>query len=525
MTEPRTHSLGRRTLRGMFWSYGSYVGTRGAALLATAVLTRLITPADFGLVALAGVFMTFLDMLQGLGVSNALVVVGDDEVEAHAETAFVVSLTVGLVLVLITVGISPAAVALFHQPRLYAVMPALGLTFFIYALGSTHYALATKRMDFRSRTAAELADALARGGIGVILALAGAGVWSLVIGYSAGNLAMDLVLWKQVSWRPRWRPQRRHLRMLLTFGGASTAVGIMAAFLAEFDNLVVGRVLGVQELGYYTIAQKLPFLFIVSLAMVAGEVLFPAFATLAREEMAPAFLKALTYTGVVTLPLTATLVVLAGPITVAVFGPRWEPAVAASQVLCIWALMSPIAMVCGNAFKSRTRADIVLWIAIPQAAGIVVGSLLLVRQGIVAVSWLQAGIAVVAQVVTLGIAVRMFTLRVRDVGRSLVAPLVASLGLAIALLAVRQAISSPWPTVIVGGVLGLVVYGTLLHVLAPHLLRHLRDLAFAPRSAPEPQGFESAIAADEPDAPVRPAPVPRPKPVPTHPGGNTPGLS
>lgn len=525
MSEPKNHSLGTRTLRGMLWSYGSYVGTRGAALLATAILTRLITPADFGLVALAGVFMTFLDMLQGLGVSNALVVVKEDELEAHAETAFVVSSIVGLLLALLTAAIAPAAVALFHQPQLYGVMPVLGLTFFIYGLGSTHYALATKRMDFRSRTAAELADALARGAVGVTLALAGAGVWSLVIGYSAGNLAMDLVLWKQVSWRPRWRPQRRHLRALLSFGGASTAVGMMAAFLAEFDNLVVGRVLGLKELGYYTIAQKLPFLFIVSLAMVAGEVLFPAFATLKREEMGPAFLKSLAYTGVVTFPLTATLVMLAGPITVAVFGPRWEPAVAASQVLCIWALMSPIAMVCGNAFKSRGRADIVLWIAIPQAAAIVVGSLLLVRRGIVAVSWLQAGIAVVAQIITLGTTMRMFTVSLRQVIRSLVAPLLASAGMAVVLLAVRHAISSPWPAVIVGGVIGAAVYGCLLHVLAPQLLLHLRDLASPSRAAPQAQEFESAIAADEPDAPVRPALVSRRGPVPTQPSGDTPRLS
>jgi lipopolysaccharide exporter len=507
MSDRTKHSLGTRTLRGMFWSYGSYVGTRGSALLATAILTRLITPGDFGLVALAGVFMTFLDMLQGLGVGNALVIVKEEEVEEKAETAFAVSSIVGLALCLITAAIGPAAVTLFHQPRLDAIMPALGLTFLIYGLGSTHYALATKRMDFRSRTAAELADALVRGGVGVVLALAGAGVWSLVIGYSAGNLAMTLVLWRLVPWRPRWRPQRRHLRSMLSFGGASTAVGIMAAFLAEFDNLVVGRVLGVTQLGYYSIATKLPFLFIISLAMVAGEVLFPAFATLDRVQLGPAFLTSLRYTAMVTLPLTAILVTLAEPITLAVFGPKWGPAVAASQVLCIWALMSPIAMVCGNAFKSRGRADIVLWIAIPQAVAVVVGSLLLVRQGIVAVSWLQAGIAVVAQVVTIAITQRMFSLTTLSVIRAFAPPLVAASGLAVVLVAVHHAISSPWPAVIVGGAVSLPVYLGILHLLAPSLLPHLRSLAFpsAGRRPPGEPQFESAIASREPDAMVRPA--------------------
>jgi O-antigen/teichoic acid export membrane protein len=504
------HGLGTRTLRGMFWSYGSYVGSRGASLLAIAILTRLISPGDFGLVALAGTFMTFLDMLQGLGVGNALVVVKEDDVEAQAETAFAVSTVVGLVLSLSTAALSPLAVTLFHQPRLYAVMPALGATFLLYALGSTHYALATKRMDFRSRTAAELADALVRGGVGVALALAGAGVWSLVVGYSAGNIAMVVVLWKLVPWRPRLRPSRRHLRALLSFGGATTAVGIMAAFLSEFDNLVIGRVLGVTQLGYYSIATKLPLLFIISLAAVAGDVLFPAFATLEREQMGAAFLTALRYTAMVALPLTAILVTLAQPITLAVFGARWGPAVAASQVLCVWAVMSPISMVCGNAFKSRGRANLLLALAIPQAVAIIVGSLLLVRQGIVAVSWLQAAIAVVAQVITIAIAQRMFGLSTRSVVAAFGPPLLAAAGLALALLGVHAVIAAPWLAVIAGGAVGLPVYAGLLHVAAPTLLPRLRATAFPGRGSSEHHvgGVESAIAAGEPDGMVRPAHAP-----------------
>jgi O-antigen/teichoic acid export membrane protein len=498
----------------MFWSYGSYVGTRGSSLLATAVLTRLLAPSDFGLVALAGTFMTFLDMLQGLGVGNALVVVKDEEVEAQAETAFAVSSIVGLLLAVVTAAISPLAVALFHQPRLYTVMPALGLTFFFYGLGSTHYALATKRMDFRSRTWAELVDAFVRGGVGVALALAGAGVWALVIGYSAGNIAMDIVLWKLVPWRPRFRPQRRHLRRLLSFGGASTGVGIMAAFLAEFDNLVVGRVLGVTALGYYSIATKLPYLFIVSLAVVAGNVLFPAFATLEHEDMGRAFLTALRYTAMVVLPLTAILSVLAEPITLAVFGPHWQPAVGAAQVLCLWAVMSPISMVCGNALKSRGKAVLVLYLAIPQAIGIIVGSLLFVHDGIVAISWVQAVIAVVAQLLTILITMRTFRLAAGSVIVSIGPPLIASAGLALALYGVHQAISSPWPAVIAGGAVTLPVYGGLLHLLSPSLLPRLRAMAFPSRVTAEstPGGFESAIAAREPDAMVRPAPVPTREP-------------
>src|SRR5207248_1694823 len=129
-----------------------------------------------------------------------------------------------LVLAVATGALGPAAAAFFHQPRLVELMPVLGTNFLLVGLGSTHSALAQKRMDFQSRTIAELADVIVRGALGVVLALAGAGVWSLVIGYSVGSAVWTATIWLRVPWRPRLRPKRSHLRVLLGFGGALTGV-------------------------------------------------------------------------------------------------------------------------------------------------------------------------------------------------------------------------------------------------------------------------------------------------------------
>jgi PST family polysaccharide transporter len=415
MASTASHSIGTRTLRGMFWAYGSFVGVRLASFITTAVLARLLLPKEFGLIALAMTFMAFLDMLQGLGVGEALVVADEDRLEGEAHSAFALSTAMGVALWLLSAALAPVAAALFHQPQLVAIMPALGLTFVIYGLGSTHYALAMKSIDFRSRTVAEIVDAVVRGVIGVVLALAGLGVWSLVAGYVAGSAAMVMVVWRLVDWQPQWRLRREHVRRLLGFGGALTGVGIMGAFLNQFDNAVVGRVLGPTQLGFYSIANRLPYLLIISLAAATGQVLFPAFAALEGKAMVRGFLTSLRYTAMVAFPLTAVLITLAGPVTLAIFGPRWRGAIAATQVLCLWALMSPISMVCGNAIKSRGRAGLLLMLAIPQAIALIVGSLLVVHQGIVAVSWVQAAIAIVAQIVTLGIVCRMLGVRLVEV--------------------------------------------------------------------------------------------------------------
>jgi MFS family permease len=139
----------------------------------------------------------------------------------------------------------------------------------------------------------------------------------------------------------------------------------------------------------------------------------------------------------------------------------------------------------------------------------VVGSLLVARQGIVAVSWLQAGIAVVAQVVTIAIAQRFLALPARALLAALGPALGAAIVLGAVLLGVHHSISAPWPAVLAGGAIGLPVYLGALHLLAPGLLAQLRAMAFPAATSPEPPGTEreSAIAAREVDAMVRPAPV------------------
>ena len=121
---------------------------------------------------------------------------------------------------------------------------------------------------------------MVRGVVGVVLALAGLGVWSLVAGYVAGAAAMTVAIWRLVDWNPTWRLRREHVRRLLGFGGALTGIGIMGAFLDQFDYAVIGHVLGPTELGLYSIATRLPYLLIISLAAATGQVLFPAFAAL-----------------------------------------------------------------------------------------------------------------------------------------------------------------------------------------------------------------------------------------------------
>jgi lipopolysaccharide exporter len=275
------------------------------------------------------------------------------------------------------------------------------------------------------------------------------------------------------------------VRHLLRFGGSLTGVALMAAFMAEFENIVIGRVLGPTQLGFYSIATRLPMLFILNLAVVAGRVLFPAFVSLReRGEMERGVLTSLRYTAIVTWPFALFLVIFAEPLTLALFGERWRPAVGAMQVLSLWALMTTMGMIWGNLFKACARPDILLKLAIPQAVALVVGSILVVHRGIVAVSWVQAGIAIAAQVSVIVIAQRMFGLTVRSVLRALQPAILTSAGLGAVLLGLRHVVAAPWAAVISGGFIGGVVYIGLLLLLAPEVVKRFRTIASTAPTTP-----------------------------------------
>ncbi|MEA2450639.1 MAG: hypothetical protein QOG63_2571 [Thermoleophilaceae bacterium] len=472
----------------MFWAYGSYVGGRVLVLVSTAILARLLGPEDFGLVALALTFTVFLDTIGDLGVSQALIIVDDDEVERRANTAFRFTVGFGAGLTLLTAAITPLVAAFFDRKELLAIMPVLGLNFLIRSLGTTHYALAQKRIDFRARTAAELADVVVRGGVGIGLALAGAGAWALVIGYVVGSLTTTIVLWALSPWRPQLRAKRESLGKLLRFGGTLTAVDVLSGVIANVDYLFVGRVLGANALGLYTLGFRLPELIVFNLSVVAAQVLFPAFAALARDALADAYVKALRFVLMIGLPTAAVLFILAEPVVLVAFGDKWRGSIEPMQILTLFAFLVTIGIPAGTAYKAVGRADVVLKIAIPRAIVLVILLLLFTDRGIAAAAACQAAVAGAASIVEIGLASRLLRVRLREIAKTALPPLAATAVLCGVLIGTDALMDGALPTLLVGCALGAVAYLGMLWLVARDAVDYLMRTAFPGRARPVPAG-------------------------------------
>lgn len=333
----KTSSLTRDTVTGMFWVAFGRAGRAILQILVLAILARLLTPADFGVVSAGLVVIGFSAIFSQLGFGPALVQRPNLE-QRHIEAAFTASVLFGLFVgLLIWLG-APLAADFFRIERVAPVLRVLAWTFPLKGLGTVSESLLQRDLRFRWLANREVASyGLGYGLVGVVLAWSGAGVWALV----AANMAQaTLNTGLLIVARPpsvRLRVNREAFRDLAIFGGGFTAAKIGNYVALQGDNLVVGRWLGPAALGAYGRAYQLMAMPAALFADVLDTALFPAMAKVQDDEqrLTTAYRRGVALVALVMLPASALLFVLAPELVYLFLGPRWASAVAPFKILAL----------------------------------------------------------------------------------------------------------------------------------------------------------------------------------------------
>jgi O-antigen/teichoic acid export membrane protein len=354
-----------------------------------AFLARLLTPADYGLVGLAGVFSTLGGFLGQFGIGVALVQ-RPDLTERDVRAGFTLCMGLAVALALITVAAAPLIALLFRSPDLVPVLRVLSLTFPFANLGYVAESLLDRALAWRRNMWVNLiSTVVGNAAVACVLAVLGFGVWSLVLSQLSAALLRSVLLLYAMPHPKRLLFDGHELGTFFRFGRGLTTARLFNYGASQADYLIVGRVLGVTPLGYYTRAFRLMLIPINYFATVVTRVLFPTMARLQQEpeKLAAAYLTGGAILGAVSGPLSALLVVLAPELVVVMLGPRWAPVVAPFQVLAAGlALRSGFLMAyvldgaMGDMGKRIVRDGV-------YAGAVAIGCAALVRWGLTAVAW------------------------------------------------------------------------------------------------------------------------------------------
>jgi O-antigen/teichoic acid export membrane protein len=382
-------SLTQHTVAGIMWmSYGKAAFSI-LQLVVLAVLARLVTPAEFGVVSAALVVIGFSAIVSQLGLGPAIVQRPDLE-RRHIDTAFTFSFLLGLFLgALIWLG-APLAGAFLRMPQAVPVLRALAWVFPLNGLGTVGLSLLSREMHFSWLANLDVVSyGFGYGIIGITTALLGWGVWALVAAQIGQAIARTTVLlWKHPP-SLRLFIERRAFLDLAYFGGGFTVARIANYVALNGDNFIVGRSLGAASLGYYGRAYSLMSAPAYAFGTVLDQVLFPAMAKVQHEpsRLAAAYRRGVALIALVVLPASALLILLGPEVIRVALGAKWGPVVVPFQILGIGMLFRTSYKMGDSISRSTGAVYRRAWRQLLYAGLVVVGATIGSRWGIVGVSW------------------------------------------------------------------------------------------------------------------------------------------
>lgn len=486
--------LARRVAAGAAWMVALRLVTRLLGVASMLVLARLLTPTDFGLVALATTIAALLDIASDFNFDLAII---RDRRAGRPEydTAWTLALAKGVLLAVLLAGLAGPLARFFAEPRLAPVLGWLALAAFLQGLGNIGTVDFRRDLEiareFRFHLYGRLAQLLA--GVGFAL------LWrdwrALVAAILARRVALLVASYTMSAYRPR--PSLARLKALVDFSKWVLANNALSFVRERVDALVVGKLAGPGALGLYAIAQEIADLPTSELAQPIARAAYPGYARIADERgrLANAFLEGLGLVLAICLPASVGIALLADPLVQVLLGPAWVAAVPLIEALVLYGLMRTVSTLAGPVYLAlgRVRIEPAL-LALYLAMLLPLLTLLVLRMGVLGAVWALSACAAVNLVLNLVILTRLLGLgpgrMVAVVWRTLVAGALMATGVA----TVTQLVELPGARLAVGVATGAPLFAASLFGLwwlagrpagaERTLLAHARDLlARLPRPA------------------------------------------
>ena len=472
-------------LRGQFLAGAAWFGIgRGFAFIVglgvTAVLARLLAPHDFGLIALASVFIGIAQQARDLGVGQALVQV--EHVSPQVQRlAFSIALVTSLALGAVLVAAAGPIARFSGNPDVAAIVRVLALTFPVSAFSVVPQAMLRRHLTVRGEAIATAAALLAQSALAIVLASLGWGVWALVAGNLIGTVATAIGLALASPWRPGLQFRGAERAGLVRFGGGVTFSSLLWYAYTNADVLVVGRMLGTSELGLYSMASKISRGPRDKLWALLNPLTLPLFSRSRSDprQLGEALCKVTTALAIVSLPAVAGLAAVAHDAVEVVLGPKWLATVPVLQLLCVFGIVRALAVLWAPALFAAgftatvVRFNLVCVVLLP--AGFIFGA---ARYGIVGVASAWAVLySVLALIWLLPLTLLATKLSLSRYLGAVAHPLLATAVMVASVLATRAVLPAQGAVrlaVTVG--VGTAVYAGVLRALSGPIMGRLRTL-------------------------------------------------
>ncbi|WP_313028776.1 lipopolysaccharide biosynthesis protein [Soonwooa sp.] len=381
----------------MVWTFAEQFGSKLISFGISIILARLLTPTDFGTIALFGIFIGVASALIDGGMGASLIRTKDVTDDDYS-TVFYFNIGVAIFAYLVVFFIAPLVSSFYQLPIITDLVRVYALILIINSFVTVQRTHFVKELNFKTAFKIQLPSLIIGGITGIVLAYVGYGVWSLVYSAILQSIIFTLQHWFYSSWRPQWVFNKEKFKYHFSFGYKMTLSGLLDILFQNLYIVLIGKLFSLQQLGYYNRADSLKQLPVSNLSNALNKVTFPLFAKISHNDikLREVYAKLLKLVIFIIAPTLMYMVVVAMPLIRFLFTDKWLPAVPYFQILSIAGILLPIHSYNLNVLKVKGRSDLFLRLEVIKKILIVSIVLVSINFGIFGLLWGQVVSSILA---------------------------------------------------------------------------------------------------------------------------------
>jgi teichuronic acid exporter len=474
-------SLKKQALSGMFWTSLQQFSTQGIGFVVSIILARLLLPAEFGLIAMIGIFIGLGTALINSGLTQSLIRTNDLD-EADFSTVFYFNLVGSILIYSIIFFTAPLIAAFYKQELLIRIIRVYCLIFIINAFSAVQTTHLTKNMDFKTLMKVSVPSLIIGSFVGILMALKGFGVWSLVWSGVVQALAATIQLWYYSRWTPKLVFNIEKFKYHFHYGVKLMFSGVIDIFFTNAYTIIIGRFFAPAQVGFYNRADTMQMLPVSNINSVLGRVTFPLFASIQNDDvrLKSVYKQIMQMVIFLIAPILILMAVLAVPFFRLLFTDKWLPAVPYFQILCVNGILYPIHSYNLQILNVKGRSDLFLKLEIVKKILVVIVILISFRFGIFGLLYGSVITSVLGFFINTHYSGRYLNYtaweQTKDLVPFILLALVAGAGTYLVDYLLRSQDLNDFIRLLVGGSAGVAFYGIISHVFKIKSLHELKTI-------------------------------------------------
>lgn len=354
-------ALLKQTYLGMFWVFIDYFLLKGVSFIGALLLARLLTPNDYGLMAMMAIIITIGGLIVESGLSSSLIRNINNDEDDYS-TVFFYNLFLSLILYILFFITAPFISEFYGREELTDLIRVYCISFVFIALNSVQTSILVKNMQFKQLTLLNIPGIILGNSLGILMGLNGFGVWSIVGMYLFIQFFQTLALWLGSKWKPKLLFSKEKLKYHLKFGNKLLISSLITGFFSNIYNIVIGKFYPLKTTGFFERAFTLSQYPLIVLTQIVGKVTFPMLSNIQKEKqrITEIFGRLINFTAFITSPIMFGLSVISKPFIGLVLGEKWMGVVPIFQILCFGGQFYTLQALNVNILKIYGRSDLIL---------------------------------------------------------------------------------------------------------------------------------------------------------------------